>query len=467
MSEMFDIVFVGGGPAGYVGAIKAAQLGLKTACIEKRGTLGGTCLNVGCIPSKALLQSSHKYAETLHGIEDHGIKISKVDLDLTKMMERKTGVVQSLCKGIEMLFAKNKVTYFKGAAELQGNGSIKINTKDGDSSISAKNIVLATGSDIVRLPNIEIDEKRIVSSTGALELDKVPGTMLVIGGGYIGLEMGSVWSRLGSKVTVVEFADRIVPQMDSDISKEFKKLLEKQGLTFKMSTKVTGAKSNGKTVDVNFETVADGAKSSEKYDIVLVCIGRKPYTEGLGLEKAGVALDERNRIKINSKFETSASGVYAIGDVVEGPMLAHKAEEEGIAVAEIIAGQHPHINYSAIPGVVYTYPEAASVGKTEDELKKEGVEYKVGKFSFMANSRARANGDTDGFVKVIVNKKTDTILGAHIIGVAAGELIQEFVMGIEFKASSEDIARISHSHPGLYEAVKEACLAAYDKAIHS
>jgi len=467
MNKEFDVVVIGGGPGGYVAAIKAAQLGLNVACVEKRGTLGGTCLNVGCIPSKALLQSSHLFHEANHGMDKHGISVSSVKLDLQKMLARKSEVVSSLCKGIEGLFKKNNVTYFIGEGSFNSNDEIKVKLNSGSEEIiKAKNVIIATGSESTPIPGIEIDEKYIVSSTGALELDKVPAKMAVIGGGYIGLEMASVWSRLGSEVTVIEYMDRLVPAMDTDISKEFKKILEKQGIKFKLSTKVVSAKTEGKKVSMTLQPAAGGADESMSVDILLVSVGRRPYTDNLGLDKLSIKLDERRRIPINEQWRTTAPNVYAIGDVVQGPMLAHKAEEEGVAVAEVIAGQHPHINYGAIPGIVYTYPEVASVGKTEDELKAIGVEYNVGKFPFMANSRARANGDSDGFVKILADKKTDEVLGAHIMGPNAGELIQEVVLGMEFKAASEDIARTSHGHPGLSEAVKEAAMATYSKPLH-
>lgn len=466
MAQEFDVVVIGGGPGGYVAAIKAAQLGMKVACVESRGTLGGTCLNVGCIPSKALLNSSHKFHDANH-LEDHGVNVSSVKLDLKKMMARKDKVVADLCKGIEGLFLKNKVTYFKGKGSFASATEVKVDMNDGATeTLKAKNIIIATGSESMPIPNVPVDEKHIVSSTGALALEKVPSKMVVIGGGYIGLEMGSVWSRLGAEVTVVEYLDKIVPAMDSDVSKEFKKVLEKQGLKFKLSTKVVSAKADKKGVKLELEAAAGGNAETMDVDVVLVSVGRRPYTKDLGLEKVGLTLDERGRIPVNERLETAVKGIYAIGDVVVGPMLAHKAEEEGIAAVENIAGQHGHVNYGAIPGVVYTYPEIASVGKTEDELKKAGVEYGVGKFPFLANSRARANGETDGFVKILTDKKTDQILGAHIIGASAGELIQEIVLGMEFKAAAEDIARTSHGHPGLSEAVKEASLAAYFKAIH-
>ena len=460
MDKEFDLVVIGGGPAGYVAAIKAAQMGLKTACIEKRKTLGGTCLNVGCIPSKALLHSSHMYNEAKHHFADHGIECSDLKVNLPKMMKHKEGILDSLTKGIAGLFAKNKVTRFIGNASFNKDKNLVV----GDDIVKAKNYIIATGSDVTHLPGIKIDEKQIVSSTGALSLSKVPEKMVVIGGGVIGLEMGSVWSRLGTEVTVVEYLDKILPTMDADISKEFKKILEKQDIKFKMSTKVNGAKTSKNGVSLDIES--NGKAESMKADVVLVAVGRKPYTEGLGLENVGIALNEREQIPIDEHFKTCVPNIYAVGDVVPGTMLAHKAEEEAIAAVEIIAGQKPHVNYDAIPGIVYTFPEVAGVGKTEDELKKAGIEYNIGKFPLMANSRARANGYSDGFVKILADKKTDKILGGHIISPNAGELIQEIVMGIEYHASSEDIARICHGHPGLNEAVKEAALATHFKPIH-
>lgn len=466
MTQEFDIVIIGGGPGGYVGAIKAAQLGMKVACVEMRGSLGGTCLNVGCIPSKALLNSSHKFHEANH-LDVHGIEVSSVKLDLKKMMARKDKIVSDLCKGIEGLFLKNKVTYFKGKGSFLSPKEISITSSDGTTStIIGKNIIIAAGSESTPIPNVPIDEKQIVTSTGALALEKVPNTMVVIGGGVIGLELGSVWSRLGADVTVIEYMDKIVPTSDSDVSKEFKKILEKQGMKFKLSTKVISAKADKKGVTLEIDSANGGNPETIHVDVVLVAVGRRAYSEGLALDKAGISLDERGKIPVNERLETAVKGIYAIGDVITGPMLAHKAEEEGIAAVENIAGQHGHVNYDAIPGIVYTYPEIATVGKTEDELKKAGVDYGVGKFPFLANSRARANGETDGFVKILTDKKTDQILGAHIIAAGAGELIQEIVVGMEFKAAAEDIARTSHGHPGLSEAVKEASLAAFFKAIH-
>jgi dihydrolipoamide dehydrogenase len=463
--ESFDVVVIGGGPGGYVCAIKAAQLGLKTACVEKRGALGGTCLNIGCIPSKALLTSSHKFAEATHTFAAHGIKVGKLEVDLKAMMDRKTKVVGDLTKGIEFLFKKNKVTYLKGAGKLLGGGKIAV---DGESSqtVSAKHIIIATGSDVTPLPGVTIDEKQIVSSTGALSLEKVPEHMVVIGGGVIGLEMGSVWLRLGAKVTVVEFLDRIVPTMDTEIGTQYQRILTKQGMTFKLGTKVTAAKSVKGKVTLTLEPAKGGAKEELVADSVLVAIGRKPYTEGLGLDVAGVALDEKGRIKIDPHFQTNVPGVYAIGDVIAGPMLAHKAEEEGVALAEILAGQAGHVNYATVPNVVYTWPELASVGKTEDELKAAGVAYKVGKFPFLANSRAKSTGDTDGLVKLIADAKTDRLLGAHILGPDAGTQIHECVMAMEFAGSAEDVARAFHAHPTFNEAIKEAAMAVGGVPIH-
>lgn len=460
--NQFDVVIIGGGPGGYVAAIRAAQLGLKTACVEKRGSLGGTCLNVGCIPSKALLQSSEVYEEITHNAEKHGVKVEGVKLDLAAMLKRKDKVVEDLCKGIEGLFKKNKVAYFKGLGVITAANQVTV----GSDVLQAKNIIIATGSEVMPLPGVAIDEKQIVSSTGALSLQAVPKKMIVIGGGYIGLEMGSVWRRLGAEVTVVEFLDSIVPAMDAEIARQLHKTLEKQGMKFKLGTKVTAAKADAKGVTLTVEPAKGGEKETIEADIVLVSIGRKPYTDNLGLEKVGVKLDNRGRIEVNNHFETSVKGIYAIGDVIAGPMLAHKAEEEGVAAVEIIAGQSGHVNYDAIPGVVYTWPEVATVGKTEEELKAAGVAYNVGKFPFLANSRARAVGDTDGLVKILACSKTDRVLGVHIIGPDAGTLIAEAVLALEYGASSEDIARTCHAHPTLNEAVKEAALAVEGRAIH-
>ncbi len=461
MSE-YDLVVIGGGPGGYVGAIKAAQLGLKVACVEKRGTLGGTCLNVGCIPSKALLDITHKYHEATHDFENLGLKAT-VKADLKKIMARKDEVVKGLTQGIEGLFKKNKVEYVKGHGTITDKNTV---TVDGRTALKTKFIMIATGSAEMQLPGVTLDEKRIVSSTGALELSEVPKEMIVIGGGVIGLEMGSVWSRLGTKVTVVEYLDRITPGLDLEVSKQFQKILAKQGFEFKLGTKVTGADTKGKRVKLTMEPAAGGSAETMEADVVLLSIGRKPYTENLGLDKVGIALDNRGRIPTNDHWQTSVPNIFAIGDVIAGPMLAHKAEEEGVAVAEFLVGQKPHVDYNTIPGVIYTHPEVANVGKTEEELKAAGIDYTAGKFPFMANSRARAVGESDGFVKILACKKTDRVLGVHIIGPDAGTLIAEAVLAMEYGASSEDIARTCHAHPTLNEAVKEAALATFAKAIH-
>jgi len=468
MSEnAFDVVVIGGGPGGYVCAIRAAQLGLKTACVEKRGRLGGTCLNVGCIPSKALLHASEKYEEARHGMEGIGIKSGKVELDLAAMLGHKDKIVGDLTKGIEFLLKKNKIAYLKGAGTIAGPGAVKVSGADGEvQDIAAKHIVIATGSDHMNLPGVEIDEKRIVSSTGALELERVPDHLVVIGGGYIGLEMGSVWLRLGAKVTVVEFLDRIVPGMDGEVGKAFQRTLKKQGMVFKLSTKVTGATAKADGVALTIEPAQGGDAQELEADVVLVAIGRRPYTEGLGLKEIGIETDKAGRIAIDAHFRTNVEGIYAIGDAVAGPMLAHKAEEEGVALAETLAGQAGHVNYDTVPGIVYTWPEVAAVGKTEEQLKEAGVDYKVGKFPFTANSRARANLATDGFVKILADAKTDRILGAHIIGPDAGNLIHEVVVTMEFSGSAEDLARSFHGHPTLNEAVKEAALAVDGRPIH-
>jgi len=462
--QQYDVVVVGGGPGGYVCAIRAAQLGLKTACVEKRGALGGTCLNVGCIPSKALLQSSEKFEETQGELAEHGIKLGKASLDLAAMLGRKDEVVKGLTQGIEGLFKKNKVDYIKGTAKLTGKGEV---TVDGKDKIAAKHVVIATGSTHAELPNVAIDEQQIVSSTGALALSKVPKHLVVIGGGYIGLEMGAVWQRLGAKVTVVEFLDRLLPGMDAELGKTFHRFLKKKGFEFKLSTKVTGAKTTKSNVTLTLEPAAGGEAEELKADTVLVAIGRRPYTEGLGAEELGVQLDKRGFIQVDEGFRTGVEGVYAIGDVIPGPMLAHKAEEEGVALAEMLAGHAGHVNYETCPGIVYTWPEVAYVGKSEDQLKDEGVAYKVGKFNMAANSRARANGFAEGFVKVLADEKTDRVLGVHIIAPEAGDMIHEAVMAMEFQASSEDIARAFHGHPTLNEAVKEAAMAVTGKPIHS
>jgi dihydrolipoamide dehydrogenase len=463
----YDLVIIGGGPGGYVCAIKAAQLGMKVACVEKRGALGGTCLNVGCIPSKALLHSSHLYEQASNGLRPHGIKIQGVALDLGAMLDNKDKVVEGLTKGIEGLFKKNKVDYVVGTGRIVAPGKVAVTLgKGGTQELATKNIVIATGSDVMPLPGVTIDEERVVSSTGALDLDEVPRDLLVIGAGYIGLEMGTVWRRLGSKVTVVEFLDRVTPGMDGEVSKQFQRILSKQGFTFHLSTKVTAVDASGNRLKVSVEPAKGGEASVIEADVVLVAIGRRPFTEGLGLEAAGVAMDDKGRVVIDDHFKTSVPGIYAIGDVVRGAMLAHKAEEEGSVLAELLAGQRPHIDYDAIPGVVYTHPEIASVGKTEEQLKEAGIAYKAGKFPFLANSRARSVGDTEGFVKLLADAATDRLLGAHIIGPEAGTMIAEIALALEFGASSEDVARTCHPHPTLEEAIKEAALAVTGKPIH-
>ena len=461
----FDLVIIGSGPGGYVAAIRAAQLGMKVVCVEKENTLGGTCLNIGCIPSKALLSSSEKFSDLLLHSKEHGIKTDKVELDLEKMMGRKDSIVKKLTTGIQYLFKKNKITHISGLATFTDKNSISVKTSKEEISLSGKNFIIATGSTSIDIPSITVDEKQIVTSTGALALNKVPKSLLVIGGGYIGLEMGSVWSRLGSKVTVVEALDRIVPTMDSEIAAEFMKSLQKQGLEFKLSHKVTATKKGKDVVEVIMQS-SDKKELKESYEIVLMSIGRKPNTEGLNLEKIGVKLNKNKSIEIDKNFKTSVDGIYAIGDVAPGPMLAHKAEEEGVACVEFINGQKPHINYDAVPAIVYTNPEVASVGKTEEQLKEENIDYKVGKFPFMANGRALTTSASEGFVKILVDKKTDQILGAHIIGHDAGQLIAEIVTTMEFGGSAEDIARICHAHPTTSEAVKEAAMNIDGRAIH-
>jgi dihydrolipoamide dehydrogenase len=461
-SDSYDVIVIGAGPGGYVCAIRAAQLGFKVACVEKRATLGGTCLNIGCIPSKALLHASEKYHEAHGLLAQMGVKVSGVALDLPAMMKHKDDVVKANTAGIEFLFKKNKVDWLKGAGKVLGGGKVDVAGK----TYAAKHIVIATGSDVVSLPGIQIDEKTIVSSTGALTLGKVPGTMVVIGGGVIGLELGSVWSRLGAKVTVVEYLDRIFPGMDGEVAKEAQKIFKKQGIDFKLSAKVTSAVPSGKGVDLTLEPASGGTPEKLSADIVLVAVGRKAYTDSLGLKEAGVEMDERGRVKTNGHFETNVKGIYAIGDVIAGPMLAHKAEDEGVILAEMLAGQAGHIDYNLVPGVVYTWPEVACVGKTEEQLKAEGMAYKAGKFPFMANGRARAMGATEGFVKILADAKTDRVLGCHIVGPEAGTLISEVTLGMEFGASAEDIARTCHAHPTLEEVVKEAALAVHGRPLH-
>ncbi len=464
--QQFDVLVIGSGPGGYVCAIKAAQLGLKTACVEKRGTLGGTCLNIGCIPSKALLQSSHLYEMAGHDLARHGVKAAKVELDFGTLMGRKDKVVADFTKGIEFLFRKNKVTWLKGLGRLVGNGKVEVLNDGKGETVSAKHIIIATGSDVTPLKGVEIDEKQIVTSTGALELEKVPDHLVVIGGGVIGLELGSVWRRLGAKVTVVEFLDRIVSTMDAEIGAAYQKILQKQGIDFKLGIKVTSARKAGGKVTLTLEPAKGGASEELVGDVVLVSIGRRPYVDGLALEFAGVKLDDKGRVAVDDHFQTNVPGIYAIGDVIHGPMLAHKAEEEGIAVAEIIAGQAGHVNYETCPNIVYTWPELASVGKTEEELKAGGVQYKVGKFPFLANSRAKANADMDGMVKLLADASTDRLLGGHVLGPEAGTLIHEISMAMEFGGSAEDVARAFHGHPTLNEAIKEAALVIAAKPIH-
>ncbi|MBS7788983.1 dihydrolipoyl dehydrogenase [Roseococcus sp. SDR] len=462
MSDSFDVIVIGAGPGGYVCAIRAAQLGMKVACVEKRATLGGTCLNVGCIPSKALLQSSEHFEEAKHKLADHGVNVTGVSFDLARMQARKAEVVGANTKGVEFLFKKNKVTWLKGAGRIVNPTTVEV----AGQSYTTKNIVIATGSESIPLKGIEVDEARIVTSTGALELAKVPEHLVVIGGGVIGLELGSVWGRLGAKVTVIEYLDRITPGMDNELSKAFERVLTKQGFTFKLKSKVTAAVADATGVDVTIEPAAGGDAEKIRADVVLLAIGRRPHVEGLGLAELGVALDERGRVKTDAHYATNVPGIYAIGDAIAGAMLAHKAEDEGVALAEQLAGQKPHINYNAIPSVVYTWPELASVGETEEQLKARGQAYKVGKFPFTANGRARAMGDMDGFVKILADAKTDAVLGAHIMGPDAGTLIAEIAMAIEFGASAEDVARTCHAHPTLSEAVKEAALAVDGRALH-
>ncbi len=467
MENNFDIVVIGGGPGGYVCAIRASQLGLKTACIESRGALGGTCLNVGCIPSKSLLNLSENFHKAKKDFNQQGIEIDGIKLNIQKMMTNKNKSIQVLTKGVEFLFKKNKVTYFKGKGVLFSKNDIVIYENDNKrNNIKAKNIVIATGSTVTSLPSINIDEKNIVSSTGALSFDKVPKKLAIIGGGYIGLEMGSVWSRLGSEVTVIEYLDHITPGMDREISNEFQKILTKQGIKFKMGSRVDSVKNKGSTVLITYTDLKKSKKENIEVDKVLVSVGRKPYTEGLNLTKVGVKKDNQGRIEVNDKLQTSIKNIYAIGDVIKGPMLAHKAEEEGIAVAEILAGQAGHVNYDVIPGVIYTSPEVATVGKTEEQLKSENKSYKVGKFPFLANSRAKVNNETDGFVKILADNKTDKVLGVHIIGPHCGDMIAEMALAMEFGASSEDIARTCHAHPTHTEAIKEAALAVDKRPIH-
>jgi dihydrolipoamide dehydrogenase len=462
MANQFDVTIIGTGPGGYVCAIRAAQLGLRVAVVEKRASHGGTCLNVGCIPSKALLHASELYAESKHAFARMGIK-AETSIDFPKMMSFKQEAIDGNTKGIDFLLKKNKVTVFRGTGVIAAPGKVTV----GGETIETRHIVIATGSDVAKLKGIEIDEERIVSSTGALALKEVPGHLAVIGAGVIGLELGSVYARLGAKVTVIEYLDRILPGMDADVAKNFQRMLQKQGFGFRLSSKVTGAVTAKDKVTLSVEPAAGGAAEAIEADVVLVAVGRVPYTEGLGLDAVGVKRDNRGRVEVDDHYATNVPGIHAIGDVIKGPMLAHKAEDEGIALAEILAGQAGHVNYGVIPGVVYTAPEVAAVGKTEEELKAEGVDYKAGKFLFLANGRAKANQTTDGFVKVLADAKTDRVLGVHIVGPMAGELIHEAAVLMEFGGSAEDLARTCHAHPTLSEAVKEAALAVAGRAIHS
>jgi dihydrolipoamide dehydrogenase len=458
----YDLIVIGAGPGGYVCALRAAQLGMKVACVEKRDRLGGTCLNIGCIPSKALLQSSESFHEAEKGFAAHGIIIEGVRLDLERMHARKREVVDANTKGIEFLFKKNGVTWLKGFGRVSAPNTVEVDGK----SFRARHVVIASGSDSISLPGITIDEKRVVSSTGALELDAVPKHLVVIGGGVIGLELGSVWRRLGAEVTVVEFLDRLVPGIDGEVAKTFERTLGKQGLKFKLGHKVTGVEATETGAVVTVEKAKGGAAETIEADIVLVAIGRRAVSEGMGLQELGVSIDPKGRVEVDEHYRTNIPGLYAIGDVISGPMLAHKAEEEGVALAEILAGQAGHVNYGVIPAVIYTWPEVAGIGKIEEDLKAEGVSYSVGKFPFSANGRARAMNSTDGFVKILADKKTDRLLGAHIIGPDAGTLIAELATALEFGASAEDVARVCHAHPTLNEAVKEAALAADGRALH-
>ena len=464
MPDRYDVVVIGGGPGGYVAAIRAAQLGLRAACVDARESLGGTCLNIGCIPSKALLQSSEKFAEARHGLAEHGVKVGEATLDLGRMMARKDRVVTALTRGVEFLFRKNKVEWLKGSGRVAAPGRVAVSTADGAvREVEAGAVVIATGSESTPLPGIAIDERRVLSSTGALALDHVPRRLAVIGGGYIGLELGSVWQRLGAEVTVIEVLDRIVPAMDRELATMLQRVLTRQGIAFQLGARLLGLRETADGLDLEIEAAE---RRSIEADAVLVAVGRRPFTQGLGLDAAGVGCDAQGRVVIDDGFATNVAGIYAIGDVIRGPMLAHKAEEEGIAMAERLAGQKPHVNYDAIPAVVYTWPEVASVGKSEEELTAAAIPYRVGKFPFTANPRARANGDTEGFVKILAGTASDRVLGVHIIGPDAGTLIAEAALAIEFGASAEDIARTCHAHPTLSEAVKEAALAVDGRAIH-
>ena len=466
MSDNFDLIVIGGGPGGYVCAIRAAQLGLKTACVESRGTLGGTCLNVGCIPSKSLLNLSENFHKAKKNFFNQGIEVSDVKLNVEKMMSNKNKSVQVLTKGVEFLFKKNKVSYLKGKGVIFSPTNVVVYEQGKKTSFNTKNIVIATGSHASSLPGVEINEKNIISSTAALSLSSVPKSLVVIGGGYIGLEMGSVWKRLGAEVTVIENLPFITPGMDREVSNEFQKILTKQGIKFKLNSKVLSIKDLGNEVKIEYQSNEKNSKEIISADKTLIAVGRKPYTEGLNLQKIGIKKDDKGRIKVNKKFQTDVKNIYAIGDVIEGPMLAHKAEEEGIAVAELLAGQSGHVNYDVIPGVIYTSPEVAYVGRSEEQLKKDGITYKIGKFPFLANSRAKVNNETEGFVKILADSKSDRVLGVHIIGPHCGDMIAEMALAMEFGASAEDIARTCHAHPTHTEAIKEAALAVDKRPIH-
>jgi dihydrolipoamide dehydrogenase len=467
-NETFDLVVIGAGPGGYVAAIRASQLGMKVAVVEKRATFGGTCLNVGCIPSKALLQSSHLFEQAGHDLAVHGIELDAPRLDFAQLMKRKNEVVDATTKGVAFLFRKNKIASFQGAGRIEKAGSVAVAGEDGAvrEMLAARNILIASGSEVTPLPGVTIDEKKIVSSTGALELTEVPKRLVVVGAGIIGLELGSVWRRLGSEVTVVEFLDRITPGVDDEMTRHFHRSLMKQGLKFKLESKVTKAEPTANGVAITVEPVKGGAAEAIEADIVLVSIGRRPYVEGLGLDKAGVKLSPRGRIEVDAHFQTSVPGIYAIGDAIDGPMLAHKASEDGVACVETLAGQKGHVNWDLVPSIIYTQPEVAWVGRTEEQLKAEGIAYKIGKYPFAADPRSRANGATEGFVKVLADKATDQVLGVHIIGAEAGTMIAEAGMAMEFSASAEDIGRVCHAHPTVNEAMKEAALAAWDRPIH-
>ena len=467
-NEPFDLVVIGSGPGGYVAAIRATQLGLKVAVVEKRATFGGTCLNVGCIPSKALLQSSHLFEEAAHDLAVHGVKVGPPTLDFAQFMKRKTEVVDATTKGVAFLFRKNKIMSFQGAGRIAKAGEVAVLGDDGavKDTLAAKSILIASGSEVIPLPGVAVDEKKIVSSTGALELAQVPKRLVVVGAGIIGLELGSVWRRLGSDVTVIEFLDRITPGVDDEVTRQYQRALAKQGMKFKLGSKVTKAEAGGSGVVLTVEPAKGGTSETVEADVVLVCIGRRPYVEGLGLDKAGVKLTPRGRIEVDAHFQTSVPGIFAIGDVIDGPMLAHKASEDGVACVETIAGQKGHVDWDLVPSIIYTQPEVAWVGKTEEQLKAANVAYKVGKYPFTADPRSRANGTTEGFVKVLADKATDQLLGVHIIGAEAGTMIAEAAMAMEFSASAEDIGRVCHAHPTVNEALKEAALAAWEKPIH-